>query len=86
MKTQCQSACSTSQPPAIGPSAIPRPATAAQAPIAFARSSAGKTAVRIERVEGMMSAPPTPMSARLAMSCVRAAGQRGEDASRWRRR
>ena len=47
---------------------MPSPATAAQIPIAFGRSSAGKTFVRMDSVEGMISAPPTPMRARLAMS------------------
>ena len=47
---------------------MPSPATAAQMPIAFARSAAGNTAVRIESVEGMMKAPPTPISARVAIS------------------
>ena len=37
-------------------------------PIALARSFAGNTAVRIESVEGMMKAPPTPISARVAIS------------------
>ena len=66
--TEPQLKCSISQPPATGPIAMPRPATAAQIPIAFGRSSAGKTFVRIDRVEGMMSAPPIPMRARLAIS------------------
>ena len=47
---------------------MPSPATAAQMPIAFARSEAGNVAVRMERVEGMMKAPPTPISARVAIS------------------
>ena len=34
------------------------------------RSSAGNTAVRIDSVDGMISAPPMPMSARPAMSCA----------------
>ncbi|MDA8301233.1 MAG: hypothetical protein M0005_06740 [Actinomycetota bacterium] len=37
-------------------------------PIAVARSSSRKTLVRIERVEGMMAAPPTPINARNAVS------------------
>ena len=37
-------------------------------PIAFARSSAGKTAVMIDSVEGMMNAPPMPIRARVAIS------------------
>ena len=47
---------------------MPRPETPAQMPIAFARSPAGKTAVMIDSVEGMMNAPPTPMRARVAIS------------------
>ena len=47
---------------------MPSPDTPAQTPIAFARSSAGKTAVMIDSVEGMMNAPPTPMRARVAIS------------------
>ena len=67
-KIQCQLACSISQPPATGPIAMPRPETAAHAPIAFGRSSGGKTAVMIDSVDGMMNAPPTPMRARVAIS------------------
>src|SRR3954464_4107532 len=59
-----------SQPPTIGPIAIPRPDTPAQMPIARPRSCAGKTFVRIDRVDGMISAPPTPMSARLAINAL----------------
>ena len=46
----------------------PSPATAAQMPIAFGRSFAGKTFVRIESVVGMISAPPMPIAARVAIS------------------
>ena len=46
----------------------PIPATAAQIPIAFGRSSAGKTFVRIDRVVGMISAPPIPIRALVAIS------------------
>jgi hypothetical protein len=37
-------------------------------PIARARSPAGNVAVRMDRVDGMMKAPPTPISARAAIS------------------
>ena len=60
--------CSISQPPATGPIAMPMPETPAQMPIAFARSCAGKLATRIESVDGMMNAPPMPMSARITIS------------------
>ena len=85
-KTELQPKCSISQPPPTGPMAMPSPATAAQMPIAFGRSSAGKTLVRIESVDGMISAPPIPMSARLAISASGASGERRERASRRRRR
>ncbi len=41
----------------------------AQIAMAFARSSGGNTFTRIDSVDGMMNAAPTPMSARQAMSC-----------------
>ena len=67
-KTEPHQKCSSSHPPTIGPIAMPRPDTPAQIPIARPRSSAGKTFVRIDNVEGMISAPPIPMSARVAIS------------------
>ena len=51
-----------------GPRAPPRPATPAQTPMALPRSWAGNTLVMIDRVAGMMNAPPMPMKARVAMS------------------
>ena len=69
-KTEPHQKWLSSQPPTIGPIAMPRPETPAQMPIARPRSSAGKTLVRIESVEGMISAPPTPMSDRVAISAL----------------
>ena len=46
------------------------PATAAQMPIAFGRSPAGKTFVMIDRVVGMISAPPIPIRALVAISML----------------
>src|SRR3954451_4636225 len=69
-KTEPHQKLARSQPPTIGPVAIPRPDTPAQMPIARPRSCAGKTFVRIDRVDGMISAPPTPMSARLAINAL----------------
>ena len=66
-KIQAQLVCSISQPPATGPIAMPMPETPAQMPIAFARSCAGKLATRIESVDGMMNAPPMPISARITI-------------------
>ena len=67
-KIQLQLACSISQPPVTGPIAIPMPDTPAQIPIALPRSLAGNVAVRIDSVEGMINAPPTPIRPRIAIS------------------
>jgi hypothetical protein len=67
-KTELQSKYSSSSPPKNGPRPIPIDAIAAQMPIALARSSRGKTFVRIDSVAGMISAPPTPIAARIAIS------------------
>jgi hypothetical protein len=48
--------------------AMPSPDTPAHTPIAFGRSAAGNTAMMIDRVEGMMNAPPMPMTARAPIS------------------
>ena len=69
-KTEPHQKWLSSQPPTMGPIAMPRPETPAQMPIARPRSSAGKTLVRIDSVEGMISAPPMPMSARVAINAV----------------
>ena len=60
--------CSRRKPDATGPTAAPLPEMPAQIAIAFARSRAGKTLVRIESVDGMTNAAPTPMIARAAIS------------------
>ena len=65
-----QAKCSIRNPPEIGPSAMPSPATAAQAAIAFGRSLEGKMLVRIESVVGMIPAAPRPIRARDAISIV----------------
>ena len=49
---------------------MPIAAMPAQMPIALARSSRGKTLEMIDSVAGMISAPPTPIAARTAISCV----------------
>ena len=69
-KTEDQSKYSSSRPPNSGPRPTPIAAVPAHTPIALARSSHGKTFVMIDSVAGMISAPPTPISARTAMSCV----------------
>ena len=52
----------------IGPMATPAPDTPAQMAIAWVRSWAGNTLVRIDRVDGMMNAAARPMIARAAMT------------------
>src|SRR6266516_1696525 len=69
-KTAPQEKWSRRKPPDTGPIAIPSPDTPAQIAIAFARSPAGKTFVRIESVDGMMNAAPTPIRARVEISAV----------------
>ena len=80
--TDAHSKCSSSAPPVIGPMATPMPATAAQIPIAFGRSSAGKTFVSTDSVVGMMNAPPMPIRARLAISESADPGERREQRAR----
>src|SRR5260221_374831 len=46
-----------------------RPVVPAQRPMARPRSCGSKTRVMIASVAGMIAAAPTPMSARVAMSC-----------------
>ena len=66
----CQLKCSSSAPPTIGPTAAPMADTAAHTPSAVARSSASVKTDRIsESVVGMIMAPPTPSSARVAITC-----------------
>ncbi|GAB3853811.1 hypothetical protein GCM10027610_084370 [Dactylosporangium cerinum] len=53
-----------------GPPTRPTMATADQAVIALRRSfSSVKTVIRIDSVDGMISAPPTPIATRPATSC-----------------
>ena len=56
-------------PPATGPMPTPSAETPAQTPIARARSLGDRnTFERMERVPGMMHAPPMPINDRVAMS------------------
>ncbi len=57
-------AVSTSCPPMSGPSTVPIPLHAVQAPIARPRSSGGKVAAITASAAGVSSAPQTPWSAR----------------------
>ena len=71
MKIDPHQKCSSSTPPLIGPSPSPRADTPAQMPIALPRSAGSvKTLVMIDNVDGMMNAPPMPMSARVPMSML----------------
>ncbi len=71
MKMACQSKRSSSSPPAMGPMPTAAPATAAQMPMALARSAgSGNTWVSSDSVDGMMQAPPMPMSPRHAVRVV----------------
>ena len=63
-KTLPHQNCSSSKPPAIGPTATPRPVIAPQTPMARARSS--RPVYRLEMIDsvaGKISAAPTPMTA-----------------------
>src|SRR5215216_6176212 len=68
MKTADQSNHSSNSPPVSGPRPIPTAARAAQIAIALARSSPVKRLAMIESVAGMISAAPTPMAARTAIT------------------
>ena len=69
MKIEPHQKWSSRKPPTTGPSATPRPAVAAQMPIAIARSRVSvKTLISSESVAGMMNAAPAPMTARATMS------------------
>ena len=85
-KIQLQSKCSISQPPATGPmrdAEAGRRRPRCRSPCRARRR--GKTLVRIDSVDGMMNAPPTPISARVAIS-ISAEPASAERASRGRRR
>ena len=68
---------SSRTPPTIGPTAAPRPDTAAQSPRAVARSAGSVKMLRSrDNVVGMIIAPPTPSSTRTAITAS------GDSASR----
>ncbi len=79
-KTEPYQKCPSSQPLATGPMAPAAPVTLAQIAMALVRSSGGKTLTRIDSVDGMMNAAPTPITARQAMSCHMASDTRRQDA------
>ena len=68
-KTDPHQKCGSRMPPVIGPRPTPRADTPAHTPMALPRSTGSvKTLVMIDRVAGMMQAPPTPIRARVAIS------------------
>ena len=67
-KIQRHEAASTSWPPTTGPSTVPIPPHAVQAPTALPRSSGGKVETITASAAGVSSAPATPWSARAATS------------------
>ena len=68
--TEPHQKCSSSRPEASGPRAAPLPEMPAQMAIALARSRRGKTLVRIDSVDGMTNAAPTPITALATISIV----------------
>ena len=84
-KTEPQKKCSSRKPPLTGPRATARPLVAAQMQMAIARCRASvNTFTRIASVAGKISAAPTPIAARQAISCVGVDG-RARPGSRWLR-
>ena len=68
-KIEPQKKCSSSQPPVIGPAATPTPVMAAHTPIALARGTGSvKMFVISAKVVGKITAAPTPIAARAAIS------------------
>ncbi len=67
-KIHCQEMCSVSEPPISGPLATATPVTAPKIPRAAPRRSAGIAAPIRVSVSGIMTAAPTPWTARKAIS------------------
>ncbi len=67
-KIHSQPRLSTSTPPRIGPTSVAMPATAPQSPMAAPRWFGGKMRVMTAIVCGVISAAPSPCTARAAMS------------------
>ncbi len=79
-KIQRHEAVSTSWPPISGPSTVPIPPQAVQAPTALPRSSGGNAATMTASAAGVSRAPQTPCSARArtSSSIVGASAQSSE--------
>ncbi len=69
-KIDCQLTLWTRKPPTTGPMARAIAETPAHVPIAFPRSAGGNALVMIDSVAGIISAAPTPWTARQATSHV----------------
>ena len=67
-KIHCHESPSTTAPPITGPSATPSPPMPPHAPSASPRFAGGTAAERIVRVRGVTIAPPSPCTARAAIS------------------
>ena len=75
--TELHEKCRSRSPPITGPMATARPEKPAQTAIARPRSRGSRnTLVRIDSVDGMISAPPMPMNARLAIRWQGRVGER----------
>ncbi|GHG38044.1 hypothetical protein GCM10018980_10410 [Streptomyces capoamus] len=66
-KIQCQETCSVRLPPMSGPEATASPLTAPQMPYTVPRLAAGTAAVSRVSVSGIITAAPTPWTARAAI-------------------
>ncbi|MDQ0683720.1 hypothetical protein QFZ56_002683 [Streptomyces achromogenes] len=67
-KIECQEKWSMRTPPRTGLPTRPSMDTEPHAAIALPRSSSSKTVMRIDSVDGMISAPPTPIAVRTAIT------------------
>jgi hypothetical protein len=83
-KTQCQSRPWVTAPPTSGPMATAKPAIPPQMPTIAPRRSAGKAAVRMVRLSGMITAAPSPCTVRAAIrnSAEGATAQAADEAAK----
>ena len=75
-KIACQEKWAIRTPPSTGLPTRPSMATEVQAAIALRRSASSKTVMRIDSVDGMISAPPTPIATRTAIIWAGSAAKR----------
>ncbi|GGR86104.1 hypothetical protein GCM10010252_25960 [Streptomyces aureoverticillatus] len=67
-KTEPHQKCSSRNPASTGPAAIPTPADVEKIPIAAARAGPVNVHIRMAIMAGVISALPTPIAARAAIS------------------